>query len=48
MKFYNVDIDEALEKTDTSKEGITFEEAKKRLEEDGPNKLKDAKKIQKL
>ena len=48
MKFYNVDIDEALEKTDTSKEGITFEEAKKRLEKDGPNKLKDAKKDSKI
>ena len=48
MKFYNVDIDEALEKTDTSKEGITFEEAKRRLEEDGPNKLKDAKKDSKI
>ena len=47
MKFYNVDILEVLEKLDTSKEGLTHSEALKRLEEDGPNKLKDAKKISK-
>ena len=47
MKFYNVDILEVLEKLDTSKEGLTHSESLKRLEEDGPNKLKDAKKISK-
>lgn len=41
---YNLTIEEILKKIGSSKNGITEDEAKKRLEENGPNKLKEGKK----
>lgn len=43
-KFYKLSIDEALSKTESSQEGLSSEEAQKRREKYGPNKLKEAPK----
>ena len=40
-KFYNMSIDEVYQKLNTTKEGLDEEEALKRLENYGPNKLKE-------
>lgn len=44
MEFYNSGIDEVLRRVDSKKEGLSSEEAKKRLEEGGKNKLEEAAK----
>ena len=44
MKFYDQDIEEILLQTESSHEGLSSEEAKKRLEINGKNKLAEAKK----
>ena len=44
MEFYKQKIDEVIENLKTSKDGLTDEEAKKRLQKDGYNKLKETKK----
>ena len=41
QKFYNMRIDEVYQKLNTTKEGLDEEEALKRLENYGPNKLKE-------
>ena len=41
QKFYNISIDEVYQKLNTTKEGLDEEEASKRLENYGPNKLKE-------
>ena len=41
QKFYNMSIDEVYQKLNTTKEGLDEEEALKRLENYGPNKLKE-------
>ena len=43
-KFYKLSVDEALSKTESSQEGLSSEEAQKRREKYGPNKLKEAPK----
>lgn len=48
MNFYNNEIEEVLEKLKTTKLGLTEEEAHKRKKQNGPNKLKEAKKEIKL
>ena len=44
MEFYKQKIDEVIENLKTSKDGLIDEEAKKRLQKDGYNKLKETKK----
>ena len=44
MKFYDNDRDEVLNSLNTSPSGLSSTEARRRLEEGGPNKLKEAKK----
>ena len=44
MKFYCEEIEKVLSETKSSKEGLTSSEAAKRLEENGKNKLAEAKK----
>ena len=44
MKVYNLNKEEVLEKLKSNENGLTEEEAKKRLAEDGLNKLKESKK----
>ena len=44
MQFYKTDIKTVLTKLQTTKQGLTSEEATKRLAEFGPNKLKEGKK----
>jgi Ca2+-transporting ATPase len=44
QKWHSIEIDGVLETLDTSSEGISDEEAAKRLEEYGPNELKEEKK----
>ena len=46
MKFYNLSSEESLNELKSNQEGLSEEEAKKRLIELGPNKLKEAKKNQ--
>ena len=48
MNFYKLSLEEVLEKLKTDKKGLSKQEAKKRLEIDGPNKLVEAKKESKL
>ena len=48
MKFYNLSSEESLNELKSNQEGLSEEEAKKRLIELGPNKLKEAKKESKL
>ncbi len=48
MKYYNLNIDEVLDKLDTSVKGISLIEVNKRLKENGLNKLKEVKKENKL
>lgn len=43
-KYYSKDIEEVYKQFKTSQKGITDTEAVKRLEQNGPNKLKEAKK----
>jgi len=43
-EMYNLTIEETLKKIGSSKKGITEDEAKVRLEKNGPNKLKEGKK----
>lgn len=42
--YYNLKIEDIYKKLNTNEDGLTEEEAKKRLEENGENKLKEAKK----
>ncbi|MDO5424160.1 MAG: cation-translocating P-type ATPase [Eubacteriales bacterium] len=44
MKNYELSVSEVLEKEKTSREGLTSQEAGRRLEEGGPNRLKEAPK----
>ena len=44
LKFYDQDAETALRETDSCAEGLTAEEAEKRLAEHGRNKLQEAKK----
>ncbi len=44
MKYYNLTSKECLEKLKSNKDGLSEEEAEKRLKENGHNKLKEAKK----
>lgn len=44
MKYYCSEIDDVLVETKSSREGLTSEEAQKRLEENGKNKLDEGKK----
>ncbi len=44
MKFYTVSVDEALQEVRASRDGLTQEEAAKRREQYGPNRLQEAKK----
>ena len=44
MKFYLNEIESVYKELDTQKEGLSSEEAKKRLERDGKNKLDEGKK----
>ena len=45
MKFYCEEIEEVLKETGSSKGGLGSSEAAKRLEENGKNKLAEAKNI---
>ena len=45
MKEYLYKAKEVVENLGSSKDGLTKEEAKKRLEKDGPNKLKEEKPV---
>ena len=42
-KFYNLSIEETLKEVDSSKDGLSIDEASKRLSENGKNKLKEVK-----
>lgn len=44
MRYYNIEIKELYKKFNTSENGLSLEEARKRLLNDGENKLKEAKK----
>lgn len=44
MKYYNLTSKECFEKLKSNKDGLSEVEAEKRLKENGPNKLKEAKK----
>ena len=44
MNFYNEEIKDVLKKLNTDEKGLTEKNAQKRLEQDGPNKLTEAKK----
>jgi len=48
MKFYNLDIKETLKKLNTSENGLSNNEALKRLNKDGKNTIKESKKQSKL
>lgn len=43
-KYFNLDSNTVLEELDTTKEGLDFKEAEKRLSENGYNRLKEVKK----
>ena len=43
-KFFNITTEETLKKLDTTKEGLSNEEASNRLSKNGLNKLKEVKK----
>ncbi|HZE20934.1 MAG TPA: HAD-IC family P-type ATPase, partial [Desulfobaccales bacterium] len=45
MNWYQLEIDKILTEVDTSEHGLTETEAKKRLQQFGPNKLAEAEKI---
>jgi Ca2+-transporting ATPase len=44
-EFYSKSIDEVLDFTDSSKKGLTADEASKRLAENGKNELEGTKKV---
>ena len=46
MKEYLTSKDEVVKSLNSSYEGLSAAEAKKRLEKNGPNKLREGKKIQ--
>ena len=48
MKFYNLNIKDALKKLNTSENGLSNNEALKRLNKDGKNTIKESKKKSKL
>ena len=48
MNLYQYNIKEALQKLETSEEGLTDNEATEHLKQYGPNKLIEEKKIGKL
>lgn len=48
MKFYNLNIKDALKKLNTSENGLSNNEALKRLNKDGKNTIKESKKQSKL
>ena len=48
MNYYDNEVNEVLKSLDTNENGISDEEAKKRLEKYGPNKLKETNKKSKL
>ena len=43
MQYYTQEVDEVLKEVQSSKEGLTSEEAKKRIEKNGKNKLDEGK-----
>ena len=48
MNFYNLKAEEVLKQLDSNKKGLSMKEAKARLIQDGPNKLKETRKESKL
>ena len=44
MKFFNISKEKVFDILDTNEEGLSLDEAKKRLKSDGPNKLRETKK----
>lgn len=44
MKFFNISEEKVFDILDTNEEGLSIEEAKRRLNSDGPNKLRETKK----
>lgn len=48
MSWHALSAEEAIKKLNTSSQGLSEEEAKRRLEEYGPNEIKEAKKISPL
>ncbi len=45
MEYHNLKIDKVFDELDTSSKGLTEKEAKKRLQEQGPNELAEGEKI---
>src|SRR5687768_16188527 len=45
LDWYQLNVEQSLEKRGSSQEGLTVEEAQKRLEQYGPNELKEAKRL---
>jgi magnesium-transporting ATPase (P-type) len=44
MEWYRIDIQEALARAESSEEGLSEQEARRRLEKYGPNKLAEGDK----